>query len=423
MRRFFRFGRITLIDAAGNRHNICNRDGPTLVLRVTDDATARRLATTLSTAWGEAYMEGRLVFDEGSLSEFLEVYSRSEREVSEGWLGEATRLFHSVAAATQHYNPIGRARQNVAHHYDLSAELYDQFLDADRQYSCAYFKQGNEDIETAQLLKKRHIAAKLDIRPGMHVLDIGSGWGGLGLYIAKQFDCRVTGVTLSEEQLKLSRARVSDAGLEDRVNFELRDYRLLDETYDRIVSVGMLEHVGQFHYREYFRKVRELLAPDGVALIHTIARMNKPMPINAWMRKYIFPGSYLPTASQLSRAIEGNGLWMTDLENLRLHYAETLQRWHERFAANRDAVAKLYDERFCRMWEMYLLGCENAFRHQDITVFQVQITRDINTLPITRDYFYETERELELKDSATISSIKPVTGKSRQAASAKLEAG
>ncbi len=422
MRRFFRFGRITLIDADGNRHNICNRDGPTVVIRVTDPATARRLSTTLSIAWGEAYMDGRLILEEGSLDDFLEVYSKSEQDLSVGWLGEMTRMIHSVVAATQHYNPIGRAQKNVAHHYDLSADLYDQFLDADRQYSCAYFKQGDEDIDTAQLHKKRHIAAKLDIRPGQHVLDIGSGWGGMGLYIAKQFDCRVTGVTLSEEQLKLSRERVRDAGLEDRVNFELRDYRTLTDTYDRIVSVGMLEHVGQFHYQEYFRKVRDLLKPDGVALIHTIARMNKPMPINAWMRKYIFPGSYLPSASQLARAIESNHLWMTDLENLRLHYAKTLYRWHERFSANRDAVAKLFDERFCRMWELYLKGCEYAFRYQDITVFQMQITRDINTLPITRDYIYETERELAQKDSATISSITPVE-KLRQAASARVEAG
>ena len=422
MRRFFRFGRITLVDAAGNRHNICNRDGPTLVVRVSDEATARRLATTLSTAWGEAYMDGRLVFDEGGLEEFLEVYSKSERALSVGWLGEVVRRMHSVIAATQHYNPIGRAQKNVAHHYDLSAELYDHFLDADRQYSCAYFRRGDEDIETAQLLKKRHIAAKLDIRPGMHVLDIGSGWGGLGIYIARQFDCRVTGVTLSEEQLKLSRERVREAGLEDRVNFELRDYRLLEDSYDRIVSVGMLEHVGQFHYGEYFRKVRDLLKADGVALIHTIARMNRPMPINAWMRKYIFPGAYLPSASQLAGAIEGSGLWMTDLENLRLHYAETLDRWYNRFEENRDAVAELFDERFCRMWELYLKGCENAFRHQDITVFQIQITREIDTLPITRDYIYETERELEKKDSATISSLKPGR-KPRHAASTEAEAG
>ncbi len=405
LRHFFHHGRLTLIDARGERHRICSLDGPTVVFRVTDRATERKLLRCSSTAWGEAYMDGGLVIEEGSLAEFLEILEHSDKRFDATAFSELRRRLYSVFAAGAHYNPISRARQNVAHHYDLSAELYDQFLDVDRQYSCAYFRSGDEDIETAQLLKKRHIAAKLDIRPGMRVLDIGSGWGGLALYLAKQFDCHVTGVTLSEEQLKLSRQRARDAGLGDRVSFELRDYRTLEARFDRIVSVGMLEHVGQFHYGEYFRKVRDLLEPDGVALIHTIARMNKPRPINAWIRKYIFPGAYLPSASQLTRAIENTGLWLTDFENLRLHYAETLKRWHERFAANRGRVAELYDERFCRMWELYLLGCEATFRYLDITVFQLQLTRDVNALPITRDYMYEVERELARKDRATVTSI------------------
>ncbi len=405
LRRFFRFGKLTLIDARGERHVICDHIGPTVVVRVTDRATERKLMRFTSLAWGEAYMDGGLVIEEGGLAEFLEMFERSDKRLDATWFSEMRRLLYSVFAAGAHYNPIGRAQKNVAHHYDLSAELYDQFLDADRQYSCAYFQSGDEDIDTAQLLKKRHIAAKLDIHPGMRVLDIGSGWGGLALYIAKQFDCRVTGVTLSEEQLKLSRQRARDAGLDDRVVFELRDYRTLDARYDRIVSVGMLEHVGQYQYGEYFRKVRDLLEPDGVALIHTIGRMNKPRPINSWIRKYIFPGAYLPSASQLTRAIENTGLWLTDFENLRLHYAETLKRWHERFAANRERVAELYDERFCRMWELYLLGCEATFRYLDITVFQLQITREVGALPITRDYIYEVERELARKDRATVTSI------------------
>lgn len=399
MRRYFRFGKLSLIDASGQRHHICDLEGPTVVMRITDASIMRRLLTSSSVSWGEAYMNGQLIFEEGRLIDFLEVYSRSEIQMSHTWLGEAIRRIYSILAVTQHFNPVGRAQKNVEHHYDLSAELYDQFLDADRQYSCGYFPQGDEDIDTAQLLKKRHIASKLDIRPGMRVLDIGSGWGGMAIYLAKNFDCQVTGITLSEEQLKLSKQRVQEAGLEDRVKFELRDYRTLDQPFDRIVSVGMLEHVGQFHLGEYFKKVRNLLEPDGVALIHTIGRMDLPQPISAWTHKYIFPGAYVPAVSQLATSIEKAHLWLTDLENLRDHYVYTLQRWYQRFAANRDKVVELYDERFCRMWEMYLQGSETSFRYQNYTVFQMQITRDINTLPITRDYLYHAEQALAEKDS------------------------
>lgn len=399
MRRVFCFGTVSLIDAGGTRHEICDFGGTRVVIRLTDKKIARRLMFASSMGWCEAYMDRQLVFDEGSLADFLEVWGLSENILEQTWLGEVFRVFYSILAASEHYNPMEKARRNVAHHYDLSAELYDQFLDADRQYSCAYFPEGNEDIDTAQLLKKRHIAAKLDIKPGMTVLDIGSGWGGMGIYLAQNFDCKVTGVTLSEEQHRLSNQRVKDLGLEDRVHFELRDYRTLTERVDRIVSVGMLEHVGQFHYRKYFKKVKALLKPDGVALIHTIARMGRPRPIGAWVRKYIFPGAYLPSPSQVTGAVEHSFLWLTDVENLRLHYAKTLRCWYERFAANRDKIASLYDERFCRMWELYLLGCEMVFKDQYITILQLQITREIDTLPITRDYMIEAEKKLALSDN------------------------
>ncbi len=398
MRRVIRFGKVTLIDSRGDRHKVCDFGNPSVVLRLNDRKIARRLMFASSMGWCEAYMDGRLVFDQGSLSDFLHIWGLSENILEQTWVGELFRLSYSVLASAQHYNPIEKARRNVAHHYDLSAELYDQFLDSDRQYSCAYFPEGDEDIETAQLLKKRHIAAKLDIKPGMTVLDIGSGWGGMGIYLAQNFDCKVIGVTLSEEQHRLSNKRVTDLGLQGRVRFELCDYRTLTEPVDRIVSVGMLEHVGQFHYREYFKKIKVLLNPDGVALIHTIARMGPPQPIGAWVRKYIFPGAYLPTMSQLSRAVEHSHLWLTDVENLRIHYAKTLRCWYERYRANRDKVAYIYDERFCRMWELYLLGSQMVFKDQYITVLQMQITREIDTLPITRDYINENEQLLAARD-------------------------
>ena len=406
MRRVIKYGTVALIDASGKRHQISEFGKPEVVLRLTDDAVAKRLVFATSMGWCEAYMDGRLVIEEGTLGGFLEAWDLSENLLSQSWLGEIFRIFYSFTAAIEHYNPIARARRNVAHHYDLSSELYDLFLDSDRQYSCAYFPKGDEDLETAQHLKKRHIAAKLDIKPGMTVLDIGSGWGGMAIYLARNFDCKVLGVTLSEEQYKLSTLRVKEAGLDRKVSFELRDYRSLTEQVDRIVSVGMLEHVGQHQYGQFFGKVKELLKPDGVALIHTIARMDKPQPVGAWIRKYIFPGGYLPSTSQLARAWEKHNLWVTDTENLRLHYSKTLVQWYERFCKNREKIAKIYDQRFCRMWEMYLIASEVAFRVQYITVLQLQMTREIDALPITRDYMLEAERSLAFKDSI-VTAIRP----------------
>jgi len=398
MRRYFRFGRLTLVDAAGKRHQICRCGGPEVVLRVADRGTQRKLLRASALVWGEACMEGRLVLDRGSLSDLIEIHARSDQQSDHGRAGAGVRIIDGLLTASRHYIPIRRARRNAAHHYDLAAELYALFLDADLQYSCAYFRTGDEDLETAQLDKKRHISAKLEIRPGMRVLDVGSGWGGMALYLARRFDCRVTGITLSRRQLELSRRRAREQGLEARVNFELRDYRRMRGSYDRIVSIGMLEHVGPLHYRAYFRKLRNLLRPDGVALVHSIARMHGPRPADPWLHKYIFPGGYLPALSQLTGAVESNGLWLTDLENLRLHYAQTLYLWHRRFAANREKIRQLYDERFCRMWELYLLGCEAVFRHYPVSVVQMQIAREIDSLPVTRDYQYRAERELTAID-------------------------
>jgi cyclopropane-fatty-acyl-phospholipid synthase len=294
----------------------------------------------------------------------------------------------------EQYNPIGKAQKNVAHHYDLRGELYDFFLDSDRQYSCAYFRTGNESLEIAQADKKLHIASKLLLKPGQRVLDIGSGWGGMGLYLARSFDVDVTGVTLSREQHGMSNRRAAEAGIADRVRFKLIDYREEPGRYDRIVSVGMFEHVGSAHYFEYFTKVKELLADDGVMLLHSIGRMEPPGGTNTWLRKYIFPGGYTPALSEVLAAIEKAGLWVTDIEVLRLHYAETLRLWRERFLANREQIKNLagYDDRFCRMWEFYLAGCEVAFRYMNQMVFQIQITRRQDAVPLTRDYMASGER-------------------------------
>jgi cyclopropane-fatty-acyl-phospholipid synthase len=291
------------------------------------------------------------------------------------------------------FNPSFRARRNAAYHYDIDGAIYDLFLDRDRQYSCGYFTEG-ADLEEAQLAKKRHLAAKLAIEPGQRVLDIGSGWGGLGLYLAKVASCDVTGVTLSNEQLKISSERAAKEGLARSVRFEFKDYRKVRGRFDRIVSVGMFEHVGVNHYVKFFRKVRDLLTDDGVALIHTIGRAEPPTATNPFIAKYIFPGGYIPALSEMSGAIERSGLVISDLEILRLHYAETLRAWRERFLANWDKAAAVLDENFCRMWEFYLAGSETAFRYQNLVVFQVQLVRRVETLPLTRDYIHRGEREL-----------------------------
>jgi cyclopropane-fatty-acyl-phospholipid synthase len=302
------------------------------------------------------------------------------------WVGLGSRRL-------KQFNPVGIAQKNVAHHYDLSSELYELFLDRDRQYSCAYFTHPDEDLETAQFNKKRHLASKLLLnRDGLNVLDIGSGWGGLGMYIARVSEAEVTGVTLSTEQHKASNERAQMAGLDKRVRFRLQDYRELPEKFDRIVSVGMFEHVGKKNYTEFFRKLSNLLTYDGVAVIHSIGRLDAPNAINPFIRKYIFPGADVPALSEITPVIEKSGLICTDIEILRLHYAETLRHWREAFEARRDEVAAIYDERFCRMWDLYLIICEMGFRYENLMVFQIQLTKSLEAVPLTRDYMFDWER-------------------------------
>ena len=393
-RRLVRIGDLTVIDADGRTHCFSGADaGPDVTIRLHDRALHRRIVTHPYLAFGEAYMDGALTIEKGTIYDALDLAARNMGQLNTFPLQRLRDSFRRLLAFIETYNPVERARQNVAHHYDLSGALYDLFLDADRQYSCAYFRTDNDSLEVAQHNKKAHIAAKLLLKPGQKVLDIGSGWGGMGLYLAQSADVDVTGVTLSVEQQKLSEERAKAAGLGNKVSFHLRDYREEPGKYDRIVSVGMFEHVGVAHYRAFFAKVRDLLADDGVMLLHSIGRMGPPYGPNPWMKKYIFPGGYTPSLSEVLAAVERAGLWVTDVEILRLHYAKTLRQWRRRFAANRDKARALYDERFCRMWEFYLAGSEVAFRHMGQMVFQMQIAKRVDAVPLTRDYMSDLERQ------------------------------
>ncbi|HUL07375.1 MAG TPA: cyclopropane-fatty-acyl-phospholipid synthase family protein [Candidatus Acidoferrum sp.] len=390
LKSIIRSGHLRLIDGAGRTHDLGDRTPPRCTIRVASRRLDYTLAFNPALSVGEAYMDGELTVEEGTLYDFLEIAARNYVHLQRSaWYV----LVNTVARRLKQYNPVGRARRNVAHHYDLSDQLYDLFLDRDRQYSCAYFAAESDSLETAQENKKRHIASKLMLdRQRLRVLDIGSGWGGLGLYLAQEAGADVTGVTLSVEQHKVSQARAADAGLAERVRFHLRDYREEQGRYDRIVSVGMFEHVGVPHYREFFQKLKDLLADDGVALLHSIGSMGPPGGTNPWLQKYIFPGGYTPALSEVMEAVQAAGLWVTDIEILRLHYAETLRAWRQRFAANRERVRALYDERFCRMWDFYLTGCELSFRYGDQMVFQMQLAKQQLAVPLTRDYMVDWER-------------------------------
>ncbi len=393
--RMIKFGRLTVVDADGRVHHFgSDEGGPTSTIRLHKRALHTTLAIDPKLYFGEAYMDGLATVEDGTIRDCLELIisniARLEPTLHERMQCWLQRLIRPI---TQH-NPPWRARKNVAHHYDLSDTLYDVFLDSDKQYSCAYFESPDDSLEQAQDAKKRHIAAKLLLKPGQKVLDIGSGWGGLGIYLAQVAGVDVTGVTLSEEQHKISRARAGEAGLDDRVRFHLSDYREQTGQFDRIVSVGMFEHIGVKHYGEFFAKLTELLADDGVALLHTIGRSDEPgvTENKVWMRKYIFPGGHIPALSEVLPVIERAGLIVTDIEVLHLHYAETLKAWYQRFTENRDKVAAVYDERFCRMWEYYLTAAEMSFRYWHNNVFHIQLAKRVGTVPLTRDYIRDWEQ-------------------------------
>jgi cyclopropane-fatty-acyl-phospholipid synthase len=400
LRAVIRSGDLCLFDHKGRDWRFGDGTAPHVSIQIHDRATQWQLILNPQLSVGEAYMRGTLTIERGTLYDFLELAALNLQHVqshpTQAFFGAISKIFRRL----QQHNPIGQAQRNVAHHYDLSDDLYDLFLDEDRQYSCAYFDSDLTDLEKAQINKKRHIAAKLLLnRRDLKILDIGSGWGGLGMYLAQQTGARVTGVTLSTEQHKVSQQRAADAGLAGQASFELRDYREQTGTFDRIVSVGMFEHVGTGHYTEYFKKVKDLLADDGVCLVHSIGRMDPPGTTNPWLRKYIFPGGYTPALSEVLAAVEKAGLWVTDIEILRLHYAETLRLWNERFQAQRAKARALYDEEFCRMWEFYLIGCEIGFRKRGQMVFQIQVAKRQDAVPLTRDYISDWERSVIAEES------------------------
>ncbi len=394
MNAVIRQGTVTIIGPSGKRRSY-GSGNPKIALRVRDRAALVELGLHPDLTLGELYMDGRLTVEDGDIADLLDVVMAGLAQIR---IPGGVKLLRAIRRAFRRWtqlNSAKRSKAHVAHHYDLSRRLYDLFLDGDRQYSCAYFTDPEESLEEAQIGKKRHIAAKLYLhRSGLRVLDIGSGWGGLALDLARDCDANVLGITLSEEQIALARERATKAGLAERCKFELADYRTLGGTFDRIVSVGMFEHVGVHYYPAFFKKLHALLKDDGVALVHTIGRTDGPGVTNPWVAKYIFPGGYTPALSEMLPAIERVGLIVTDVEVLRLHYAETLREWRRRFKAQWREAAQLYDERFCRMWEFYLAGAEMGFRRENLAVFQVQLAKRIDALPLTRDYMFESERTM-----------------------------
>ena len=386
-------GRITLVTPDGKRQTFGGSEGSSLTVRITDRKVIFELLRNPRLALGETYMDGRLIIEDGTILDLLHLVTSNNRWEDGGNSRKAIKKGKRRFKWLFHRNRAGKSRRNVAHHYDLRDELYELFLDDDRQYSCAYFTDPSNSLEQAQADKKAHIAAKLHLKPGQRVLDIGSGWGGMALYLHQIAGVDVTGVTLSEEQLKVARRRAEEAGVSDHVRFELIDYRSLTGRYDRIVSVGMFEHVGAPHYVEFFAKCRELLADDGVMLLHTIGKYGAAGGPDPFTDRYIFPGYHVPSLSQMVTASEKVRLIASDVESLRLHYAYTLRHWLERATAAKHKIVAMYDERFFRMWEFYLSGGIVAFENGAMNNYQIQYVRDRRALPISRDYMMEAEQQ------------------------------
>lgn len=393
-------GDLRLVDTSGNVCRFGDKTGIPVVVRLAHDSFEPLFHIDPGLAVAEAYMDGRLILDRGRIYDFLAIVLSNAENCDWPRTARIAEMIRRLWKRAQQFNPRGRAMRNVAHHYDIDRSIYELFLDDDLQYSCAYFENANDSLEAAQLAKKRHIASKLLLRRGHSVLDIGSGWGGLGLYLVQRAGVQVKGITLSQEQLGVARARAARLGLSEAARFALEDYREIEGTFDRIVSVGMFEHVGVSHYQSFFRAIRDHLADDGVGLLHSIGRIDGPAATNPFIAKYIFPGGYIPALSEVIPVIERSDLFITDIEILRLHYAETLRHWRQRFIANWDDVAKAKGVRFCRMWEFYLAGAEAAFRFENLMVFQIQMAKSRDSVPLTRDYVYAEEECLRSRDHA-----------------------
>ena len=396
LRTFVTRGNFTLTTSRGTTFTFGDGSGKPVAVRFSTRAAEWGILLDPELRLGEAYMDGTFLVEEGSIADVLAIALGQNSQLPH-WARPQWAIRY-LARRLQQFNPRRRARRNVAHHYDLEGRLYSLFLDADRQYSCAYFEHPEQSLDDAQLAKKRHLAAKLLLGKNKRVLDIGCGWGGLGLYMAEYAGADVTGITLSQEQHAVANARAAEKGLGQRARFNLQDYRDVSEPFDRIVSVGMFEHVGVGHYEAFFRKCAELLADDGVMLLHSICRSDGPNVTNPWIAKYIFPGGYIPSLSEVLPQIEKNGLLVTDIEILRLHYAETLKSWRERFLAHREEVERIYDRRFVRMWEFYLAASEMAFREQNLMNFQIQLTKRQGVTPMTRDYVAREEQRLRVAE-------------------------
>ena len=393
-------GSLTVELPDGERLTAGDGTGLPLVVTINDNRAIRELFFHPQMALGELFTDARLTVAGGSLYDLLDLLGHNLRSLTPPQFGQVRHVLRNVFDRWTRRNSERLSRHNVHHHYDIDDRIYELFLDSDRQYSCAYFETPGESLDAAQLAKKRHVTAKLLIKPGAKVLDIGSGWGGLALYLADVADAGVTGLTLSPEQLKVAQRRAGERGLSSRVRFHLQDYRALTERFDRIVSVGMFEHVGLRDYETYFNVVRESLEDDGIAVIHSIGRLDGRSAMNPWFAKYIFPGSYVPSLAEVFPAIESAGLIVTDIEILRLHYAETLRAWRCRFMTRRSEAAALLGERFCRMWEFYLAAGEAGFRYGGLMVFQIQLAKKIDTVPITRDYIRAEEERLRSHEAA-----------------------
>ena len=381
-------GKIDIIDCKNKTHSF-GQSIPYVKIKLTNKSIERKIFLNPALFVGEAYMAKELIIEEGTIENFIKIITTSFDDVlSKHWLQKFLYNISTIFRSLQQLNYPIKSKKNVAHHYDLNEELYRLFLDKDMQYSCGYFYNDNISLDQAQIDKKNHIIKKLNIKENMSVLDIGCGWGGLSLQIAKDTGAKVKGITLSENQLATAKKRADGEGLTDKVEFVLQDYRHENNHYDRIISVGMFEHVGVKHFSEFFSKTYSLLKDKGVFLLHTIGQQNKPCATDPWIRKYIFPGGYIPSLSEILKVCEKQNIKISDIEILRLHYAQTLKHWYLNILKNRDRIIEMFDERFFRMWEYYLLTSQYSFINMGNVVFQIQISKNINNLPLTRDYMY-----------------------------------